>query len=133
MIKSESAPNWYQRTMRKTMVSIIVTLLLGICMLIYEPWPGCIVSISMLALAVALVIFSFRVIKVELSDESEEEKEPIQSKLGHFLNILLIWGGCFLVAGVVCLYISWWAVFLAEAIGIGLLALAWIMSKKYLI
>ena len=133
MSKSKSETSWYQQTMRKTMVSIIVALLLEICMLMYKPWPKCIISIGMLALAVALVIFSFQVVKTELLDVSEEEKDLLQSKLGHLLNILLILGGCFFIAGVVCLFISWWAVLLTEIIGIGLFALVCIMSKKYLV
>ena len=132
MSKSKSKTSWYQGAIRKSIAFIIVTLLLGIGVLMYMPWPGCIISVSMLALAVALVVYSFRVIEVDLSDESEVENEPRRTKLSHLLNILLIWGGCFFVAGVVCLFISWWAVFLTEVVGIGLLALVWIMSKKYL-
>ena len=49
----------------KTIISIIVAMLLGILLLVFIPWPGCIVSFGMLVLAIALTVFSFAVINLE--------------------------------------------------------------------
>ena len=123
---------WAQILMKRILFSIIAAVVLGIIVLIISPWPGCLISISMLVLAFALAILSFQVIKVDKGDEDDDEKRPMQVKMSHMLTILLIWGGCFFITGVVCLFISWWAVLCAELMGICLLVLAWTTSGEFL-
>ena len=120
------AKTWAQILMKRTVISIIIAIVLGILVLVYRPWPGCLISISMLALALALAVLSFKVIKVDKGDDSDDEKKSMQMKMNHVLAILLIWGGCFFITGIVCLFISWWAVLTAELVGICLPLLAWI-------
>ena len=126
------AKTWAQVLMKRTVISIIIAIVLGIFVLVYSPWPGCLISINMLILAFALAVLSFQVIKVDKGDESDDEKKSMQVKMNHMLTILLIWGGCFFITGIVCLSLSWWAVLAAELMGVCLLLLAWTSSGEFL-
>lgn len=129
---SSKTKTWAQTFMKKGIISIIAAIILGILVLVCRPWPGCIISISMLVLVISLVVLCFQAVEIDQGDDSDEEKKPRQVKLNLMLNVLLIWGGCFLIVGIVCMFISWWAVLLAELIGIGLLFFAWMRSKELL-
>lgn len=109
---------WTQTTLTKTIISIIVAMLLGILLLIFKPWPGCIVSVGMLVLAIALTVFSFAVINLEKDETEEATKEQIRENLSHGLNMIQLWGGFMFVLGVVCMFISWWAVLIPGLIGV---------------
>lgn len=55
--------------------------------------------------------------------EYEHGEDKFVSILNHILNLILLWGYFFFVVGVVCLFIAWWAVLIAETIGfIGMFA-----------
>ncbi len=117
--------DWPQFMLRKTIVSIIVTMLLGVLILLTKAWPGCFVSIFMLTLAVILSIYSFLVINLDKRYVDEETKEQTRQNLSNGLNIILLWGAFFFIAGVICMFISWWAVLIVVSIGItGLVAVA---------
>lgn len=110
--------SWAQTTLTKTIISIVVSMLLGILLLIIKAWPGCIVSLGMLVLAIVLTVFSFGVINLDKQDTSEADKEQIRENLSHALNMILLWGGFMFILGVVCMFISWWAVLIPGVIGI---------------
>ena len=109
---------WAQTMLSKTIISIIVAMVLGILLLIFKPWPGCIVSVGMLVLAIALTIFSFAVINLEKEETSETTKEQIRENLSHGLNMIQLWGAFMFIVGVVCMFISWWAVLIPGLIGV---------------
>ena len=109
---------WAQTTLNKTIISIIVAMVLGILLLIFKPWPGCIVSVGMLVLAIALTIFSFAVINLEKEETAETTKEQIRENLSHGLNMIQLWGTFIFIVGVVCMFISWWAVLIPGLIGV---------------
>lgn len=110
--------SWAQTMLTKTIISIVVSMLLGILLLIIKAWPGCIVSLGMLVLAIVLTVFSFGVINLDKQDTSEADKEQIRENLSHALNMILLWGGFMFILGVVCMFISWWAVLIPGVIGI---------------
>lgn len=91
---------------------------LGILLLIFKAWPGCFVSLGMLVLAIVLTIFSFAVINLDKEDTSDADKDQIRENLSHALNMILLWGGFMFILGVVCMFISWWAVLIPGVVGI---------------
>ncbi len=109
---------WTQTTLTKTIISIMVAMLLGILLLIFKPWPGCIVSVGMLVLAIVLTIFSFGVINLDKQETSDADEEQIRENMSHGLNMIQLWGGFMFVVGVVCMFISWWAVLIPGLIGV---------------
>lgn len=112
-------PTWTQLTLRKTIISIIVTMFLGVLILFIKAWPGCCISACMFTLSVILTIYSFLVINLDKKESDKEKKKQIQQNLTHGLNIILLWGSFFFVLGVIAMFISWWAVLIVEFIGIG--------------
>ena len=124
---------WTQITLKKTIISIIVTMLLGVLMFFIQAWPGCCISLCMLTLSVILTIFSFLVINLDKRESDEEKKKQIQQNLTHGLNIILLWGAFFFILGVVCMFISWWAVLIVELIGMsGIMLVAGLASENEL-
>lgn len=110
--------DWVQTMLTKTIVALVVSMLLGILLLVIKAWPGCIVSLGMLALAIVLTIFSFVVININKEITDVNSKEQIRDNLSHGLNMILLWGGFMFVVGVVCMFISWWAVLIPGVIGV---------------
>ena len=118
---------------RKTIISIIVSMLLGILTLYFMAWPGCFVSVSMFVLAIILSIYSFLIINLDQKDVDENEKKQKRVNLSHGLNIILLWGGFFFVLGIICMFISWWAVLIVELFGVtGMIAVAGMAEGKEL-
>jgi len=109
---------WTQTILTQTIISIMVAMLLGILLLVFKPWPGCIVSVVMLVLAIVLTIFSFVVINFDKQETSDADIEQIRENLSHGLNMIQLWGGFMFVVGVVCMFISWWAVLIPSLIGV---------------
>lgn len=123
--KKGKKDSWMNKLIRKSLIFTIVALVLGIVMLIINPWPGCLISIAMLLFAVITGAFGIIIQTMDMEDYIHEKGEKkAASMINHILNIILIWGFFFFVLGIVCLFISWWAVLIAEAIGfIGMLAM----------
>lgn len=125
--------DWTQMTLKKTAISIIVTMLLGVLMLFIQAWPGCCISLFLLTLAVILTIFSFLVINLDKRESDEEKKKQIQQNLSHCLNVIQLWGTFFFILGIVTMFISWWAVLIVELIGLtGIMIVAGMASENEL-
>lgn len=116
--KKSSAATWMEKLIRKSVISTIVALVLGVVLIIADPWPGCLISIAMLLFAILTGTFGF-IIQTEDMEEyiGDIGEKKASSMLNHILNMILIMGYFFFVVGVVCLFISWWAVLIAEVVG----------------
>jgi len=65
-----------------------------------------------------LTIFSFGVINLDKQETSDADEEQIRENMSHGLNMIQLWGGFMFVVGVVCMFISWWAVLIPGLIGV---------------
>ena len=119
---------WTQRMLRKSVISIIVTMVLGILILFTKVWPSWFISVFMLSLSVVLTIYSFLIIN--LDKEDDEKKKLVQQNLKHGLNIILLWGAFFFILGAVCMFISWWAVMVVELLGIAGIIIVTVKAKN---
>ena len=111
--------SWMQRLLRKCIVATIVTLIIAVLLLIIKIWPGCLISAALLLFAIATTIFSILIQVPDITEEFEGmTDEKVGTFLNHILNMILIWEGFWLAAGLVCLAFTWWAVLIAEIINI---------------
>lgn len=124
---------WNKRILRKNIIFGILALVLGVGVLIINPWPGCLVSVGMLALAVTLGVYSFLIQVPKVTDKlkAEMHKTKLGKLFSHMSNIILIWGFFFFIVGIVCIFINWWSVLIAEIINLdGLFfVIAYLMDK----
>lgn len=110
---------WMQRLLRKCIVATIVTLIIAVLLLVIKIWPGCLISAALLLFAIASTIFSILIQVPDITEEFEGmNDEKVGAFLNHILNMILIWEGFWLAAGLVCLAFTWWAVLIAEIINI---------------
>lgn len=116
--------NWTQTMLTKTTISIIVSMLLGILLLVYKAWPGCVISLDMLVLAIVLTLFSFWVINLDKGTTSITDIDQLRKNMSHGLTMILLWGGFMFIVSLVCMFISWWAVLIPGIIGIAGLVFA---------
>ena len=107
---------------RKSFISTVIALILAIVMLIIKAWPGCLVSAGVLLFAIATAVYGIVVRAMDMEEpigvDSEKDKKKAVGLLNHLLNIVILWGYFFFIVGVVCVFISWWAVLIAEIIGV---------------
>ena len=131
--KKSGSATWMEKLIRRSAISTIVALVLGVILLIADPWPGCLISIAMLLFAIITGAFGI-IIQSEDIDEyiGDMGETKASSMLNHILNMVLIWGYFFFVVGVVCLFISWWAVLLAELVGVGGMLLMFTIGRQSL-
>lgn len=87
-------------------------------MIIVKPWPGFLISIAMLLFAIITGAYGIIILQPDMEDIINDmgENKAVEM-LNHVLNLILIWGWFFFIVGVVCLFITWWAVLVAEIIG----------------
>ena len=123
--KKETDKPWKVNLLRKSFISTIIALILAVIVLIIKPWPGCLISIAMLLFAIITGAYGIIVQSIEMEitrSKYEYGEEQFESMLNHILNLILLWGYFFFIVGVVCLFVTWWAVLIAETIGfIGML------------
>lgn len=112
--------NWKQKILKKSIITTLLSLALAIGILILKPWPGCLISIGMLLFSITTGLFSVFILNPKLSEKfiSELGEAGTETLMNHLLNLIMIWGYFFFIAGVVCIYINWWSVLIAEIINV---------------
>lgn len=114
---SSSEKDWNQHMLRKTIISIIISMVLGGAVLLLKIWPGCFVAITMFAQVIVLTVFSFFVINWGKSYDNEDV-DIIRANLSHVLNLILLWGGFFFVCGIICMFVNWWATLIVSCVAL---------------
>ena len=109
-IQTNTNQDWRKILLRKIWIAIIITLILGVLPLLYNVWPGCLVSLIMLGEAISLAVLTYYVINLREGD-NPDFKGGIKLNLNNILNLILVCGGFFYFAGLICLFIEncqWW-------------------------
>ena len=112
--------DWFKKLVRKCLIATVVTLAIATVILLFKAWPGCFISAALLLFA---LITSGMCLFFQLPGNSPDfigknSDECPKDFLNHVVDIVLIWEGFWLAAGLACLALPWWAVMIAEMVNI---------------
>ena len=129
-LKAEGG-SWITRLLRKCLIAIMIALVLATIAVLIHPWPGCLISIELLLLAMVLGVSSIVVLQPEITEDMVEEvgESKASTTLNHILTLILIWGFFFSVLGLLlwAFGAEWWSLLIAEIIGsVGLLVMLFV-------
>lgn len=113
-----------KRLLTKLTIITIVILLIAILLLVLKIWTGCLISIPLFLLSIVTGVASIIIaipnsaIKSSLGVD-DAEIEAACDTLSHTINMLLIWNGFWVVAGIICMFaVGWWAVLICGILSI---------------
>ncbi len=113
-----------KKLLTKLTIITIVILLLAILLLVLKIWPGCLISIPLFLLSIVtgaasiIIAIPNSAIKSSLGVD-DAEIEAACDTLSHTINMLLIWNGFWVVAGIICMFaVGWWAVLICGILSI---------------
>lgn len=115
--------DWMRRLMTKCIIVTVATLAVSVIILMFNVWPGCLVSASLLLYALAGTAGCIAVQLPGVCDDLERDMGSDRASLllNQIVNLSVIWELFWLAAGLVCLSFSWWAVLLAEFVNLSVL------------
>ena len=117
---SKKKENWVKRLSRKCIIATVVTLAVAVGVLLIKAWPGCFISAAMLLFAIATSAMGLFIQSPGISTEMSKTygDKSREDFFNHIVDIVLIWEGFWLAAGLACLALPWWAVMIAEMVNI---------------
>lgn len=121
--RGKSGSDWMHRLMTKCIVVTVATLAVAVAILLFNPWPGCLISASLLLYAIAGTAGSIAIQLPDVGDNLDRDMGADKAfhLLDHIVNLTVIWELFWLAAGLVCLIFPWWAVLIAEIVNLSVL------------
>ena len=114
-----------RRLMTKCIIVTVATLAVAVIILLFNVWPGCLISASLLLYAMAGTAGCIAVQMPGVSGDLEKDMGADRASLllNQVVNLSVIWEVFWLAAGLVCLSFSWWAVLIAEFVNLSALVI----------
>ena len=115
--------DWMHRLIIKCIIVTVATLAVAVTILSFNPWPGCLISASLLLYAIAGTVGCIAIPWFGLGEDLEQAKgaDRAYGLLNQIINLSVIWELFWLATGLVCLMFSWWAVLIAEFVNLSVL------------